>query len=141
MKNVITLSMIFLLIGLSSAVADDKNNWEATLNDYISAINNLACVEKRSPELKECSIPVDKCKRFVTIVSKNCLGQAILSRKSIKHPKDMSEKELLSLIDKATICSSKIIPVMTYYVCPEQHERNWAGRGGFKWKGKNNNRK
>ena len=71
-------------------------------------------------------------------MAKNCLGQAIASRNPIKHPRDMTQEELLTIIDEAALCAGKTIPVITYYVCPEQHERSWAGSGGYKWQDRSN---
>ncbi len=116
-------------------MADETMNWEATLNEFITMTTDFACIEKRSPALKACSIPTDKCKRFATLVAKNCLGQAITSRNPRKHPKDMTQEELLSVIDNAAICTGRTIPIITYYVCPDQHEKSWAGSGGYKWQG------
>lgn len=142
MKKVIVLLIAMLLISLNSPMADETKNWETTLNEYIneyiSEVTNLACIEKRSQELKKCNIPADKCKRFATLVAKNCLGNEIAVRRPIKHPRNMTQEELLTVIDKAAICAGRTIPVITYYVCPEQHERSWAGSGGYKWQGDGN---
>lgn len=138
MKKVILLLIAILLIDLHSATADETINWEITLNEFISTMTKFACIEKRSPELKKCSIPTEKCKRFSTLVAKNCLGQAITSKSPIKHPRDMTQEELLTIIDKAATCTGKIMPVITYYACPEQHERSWAGSGGYQWQDRSN---
>jgi len=135
MKKVILLLTAMFLISSNYTMADETKNWESTLNEFISIMNNFACIEKRSPQLKACSIPEDKCKRFTTLVAKNCIGQAVTSTSPIKHPKDMTQEELLTVIDKASACTGKTIPVVTYYVCPEQHENSWAGSGGYNWQG------
>ena len=138
MKKVIVLLIAMILTILNSAIADETRNWETTLNEYISAVTNLACIEKRNPHLKKCNIPTDKCKRFATLVAKNCLGSEIAVRRPIKHAKNMTQEELLTVIDKAAICAGRTVPVITYYVCPEQHERSWAGSDGYKWQGDGN---
>jgi hypothetical protein len=65
------------------------------------------------------------------------LGEAIATRKPIKHPRNMTQEELLAVIDNAAICTGKTVPILTYYVCPEQHERTWAGKG-YEWMGREN---
>lgn len=123
------------MVSLNSAMAQETANWETTLNEYISTVVNLACVEKRSSELKKCEIPTNRCKRFTTLVAKNCLGYEIMKTSPVKHPRNMTEEELLAVIDKATVCTGKTVPIITYYVCPEQHEHGWAGGGSYKWLG------
>ena len=135
---IMPLIVTIFLFSISSATAGGVKNWEVTLNEFLTLTVDFACVEKRSPELKACSIPTDKCKRFATLVAKNCLGQIIASGNPVKHPKDMTQEELLSVIDKAAVCTGRTMPVITYCVCPEQHENSWAGNGGYKYQGKRN---
>lgn len=128
------LIFITILIGnLSLAMAQETTNWDITLNEYISAMVNFTCIEKRSSDLNKCNIPIDRCRRFTTLVAKRCLGEEIAKENPTKHPKSMTEKELLDVIDKAAVCTGKTVPIITYYVCPEQHERSWARNN--KWLG------
>lgn len=131
MNKSIFLSTAFLITILNVVDGHATKTWESTLNEYISTVVNLACNEKRSPDLNKCDIPADRCKRFTTLVAKRCLGEEVARANPIKRPKDMTEKELLAIIDKAAICTGKTVPIITYYVCPEQHERSWANSS--KW--------
>lgn len=132
--------VLFIAMSLASpcsAIAGETKVWEITLDDYFSTVINLSCVERRSPDFGQCKIPSDKCKRFVSLVAKNCLGQAIATRKPKKHPRNMTQEELLAVIDNAAICTGRTVPVITYYVCPEQHESTWGG-DHYEWIGKDN---
>jgi hypothetical protein len=128
------LLAVISLVPLHGAMADETSNAAAIMNEYLSAAVTCVCVEKSDPDLRECNIPMDKCRRFVILVAKHCLGEQIALRKPMKHPTKMKEEELLGVLDKAAICTGRMASVVTYYLCPEQHERRWAGTGDYKYK-------
>jgi hypothetical protein len=130
--KIIMLLIVMSLMPLNSTMADETGNWAATINDYISTMITWACIEKTSPELKECRIPPDKCKRFVSLVAKSCLGEQVALQHPVKHARNMKEEELLAILEKASVCTGRRVLIVTYYLCPEQHERKWAGTGGYK---------
>lgn len=130
MKNTIPLIIaIILIFSINCSKADDSQKWKKTANEYLSSVVHFACVEKRNPMLKKCNIPTDKCKMFADMAFKQCLGYEIAIRQPIKQPQDMSEDELLNVLDKATTCASRDISVLTFYVCPENYNDIYNGGG------------
>ena len=131
MKRVIVLLIALIFSSLNYAMANATEDRTDILNDIIDFTVKRACIEKQDPMLKECSIPEDKCKRYATLVAKNCVGRAfrLSGRKSIK---EMNQKEFIALVGEAGTCTGERVPLVSYYVCPENHEQSWAGVGGYK---------